>query len=57
MRPVLKKFLLFVFALLLLLGAGWAGFHAPEVLPELQRYADDALGHILPDDGEIHVEG
>lgn len=39
------------------MGAGWAGFHAPEVLPELQRYADDALSHILPDDGEIHVEG
>ena len=34
------------------------GFHAPELLPQAQRLADDALSHFERDDGGgIHVEG
>ena len=51
----LKKFVFVV--LMLLVGAGWAGFHAPELLPQAQRLADDALSHFERDDGAIHVEG
>ena len=50
-----KKFVFVV--LMLLVGAGWAGFHAPELLPQAQRLADDALSHFERDDGAIHVEG
>ena len=51
----MKKFVFVV--LMLLVGAGWAGFHAPELLPQAQRLADDALSHFERDDGAIHVEG
>lgn len=51
----LKKFVFVV--LMLLVGAGWAGFYAPELLPQAQRLADDALSHFERDDGAIHVEG
>lgn len=51
----LKKFVFVV--LMLLVGAGWAGFHAPELLPQAQRLADDALSHFERDDEAIHVEG
>lgn len=49
-----------LFALVLvavLLGAGWAGYHAPDLLPQAQRLADDLLSHFEHDDGAIHVEG
>ncbi|WP_288571385.1 hypothetical protein [uncultured Mitsuokella sp.] len=37
---------LFALVLLaLLLGAGWAGYHAPDLLPQAQRLADDLLSH------------
>lgn len=49
-----------LFALVLvavLLGAGWAGYQAPDLLPQAQRLADDLLSHFEHDDGAIHVEG
>ena len=52
----MKKFFALVL-LALLLGAGWAGYHAPDLLPQAQRLADDLLSHFEHDDGAIHVEG
>lgn len=55
-RWIVKKF--FVLLLIaLLLGAGWAGYHAPDLLPQVQRFADDIMSRFEHDDGAIHVEG
>lgn len=53
----MKKILGLIVLLALLLGAGWAGFHAPEFLPQAERCVDTVIDFFRPDDGAIHVEG
>lgn len=53
----MKKYLGLLVLLSLLFGAGWAGFHAPEFLPQAERCMDSFLSLFERDDGEIHVEG